>query len=99
MDTILSQKALEEQDSKANALAERRCQSRTGDSKIQAKNKNRIQDHIQDPTGCDSDHGVNGKSLKPEQIIHRKGSRHDRCCHQNVFRIILRIWCDRIGGP
>ena len=42
MDTILSQKALEEQDSKANALAERRCQCRTGDSKIQAKNKDRI---------------------------------------------------------
>ena len=83
-----------QQNYKADNLRQRSGKRRACRAHIQRKNKNRVENDVQDAAGGDADHAVQGQSLKAEQVIHDEGTHHKRHGIENVGRVCLGIGRD-----
>ena len=87
MDTLPAQVALGEKNAETDKLGQAGGNGGPGGTQTQAEDKDGVQGNVKDAVCGDSHHGKGGQALEPQQVIHDKGTHHERRGQENVAGI------------
>ena len=62
-------------------------------------NKKRIQEHVQNPSRADSQHGIKRIPLKTEHVVHPEGRHNERRSEKDVAGVTDCVGCNGLGRP
>lgn len=95
MDTLPAQVALGEKNAETDKLGQAGGNGGPGGTQTQAEDKDGVQGNVKDAACGDSHHGKGGQALEPQQVIHDKGTHHERRGQENVAGI---FHCKELDG-
>ena len=88
-----------QKDAQTDILGERGRKSGAVDPHMKAEHQDRIADHVQDAAGHQTEHGVEGPALIPEDVVQYAGDGQRRPRNKDIKAVMDGVGQDRLRAP